>query len=44
MQYHAECLDVHKSAAKMSKSFEALFMDTLKLFMSIPDKVNLLLH
>ena len=42
MQYQSECLEALKSAAKISKSFEKVFMDTLKLFMAIPGKVNFL--
>ena len=36
MQYQSECLEALKSAAKISKPFEKVFMDTLKLFMAIP--------
>ena len=42
MQYQSECLEVLKSAAKISKPFEKVFTDTLKLFLSIPGKVNFL--
>ena len=46
MQYQSECLEALKSAAKISKPFEKvfmdMFMDTLKLFMAIPGKVNFL--
>ncbi len=42
MQYQSECLETLKSAAKISKPFEKVFMDTLKLFMAIPGKVNFL--
>ena len=42
MQYQSECLEALKSAAKISKPFEKVFMDTLKLFMAIPGKVNFL--
>ena len=31
-----------KSASKLSKPFEKVLMDTLKLFMTIPGKVNFL--
>ena len=40
MQYQSECLEALKSAAKISKPFEKVFMDTLKLFMAIPGKVR----
>ena len=40
MQYQSECLEALKSAAKISKPFEKVLMDTLKLFMAIPGKVN----
>ena len=42
MQYQSECLEALKSEAKISKPFEKVFMDTLKLFMAIPGKVNFL--
>ena len=42
MQYQSECLEALKSAANISKPFEKVFMDTLKLFMAIPGKVNFL--
>ena len=42
MQYQSECLEALKSAAKINKPFEKVFMDTLKLFMAIPCKVNIL--
>lgn len=42
MQYQSECLEALKSATKVSKPFEKVFMDTLKLFMAIPGKVNFL--
>lgn len=42
MLYQSECLEALKSAAKISKPFEKVFMDTLKLFMAIPGKVNFL--
>lgn len=40
MQYQSGCLEALKSAAKINKPFEKVFMDTLKLFMAIPGKVN----
>lgn len=42
MQYQSECLEALKSAAKINKPFEKVFMDTLKLFMALPGKVNFL--
>lgn len=42
MQYQSECLEALKSAAKVSKPFEKVLMDTLKFFMAIPGKVNFL--
>ncbi len=42
MQYQSECLEALKSAANVSKPFEKVLMDTLKLFMTIPGKVNFL--
>ena len=42
MQYQSECLEALKSAAKVSKPFEKVLMDTLKLFMAIPSKFNFL--
>ena len=42
MQYQSECLEALKSAAKVSKPFEKVLMDTLTLFMAIPGKVNFL--
>ena len=42
MQYQSESLEALKSAAKISRPFEKVFMDTLKLFMAIPGKVNFL--
>ena len=42
MQYQSEYLEALKSAAKINKPFVKVFMDTLKLFMAIPDKGNFL--
>ena len=42
MQYQSECLTALKSAVKISKPFEKTFMDTMKLFMAIPDRINFL--
>ena len=40
MQYQSECLTALKSAVKISKPFEKTFMDTMKLFMAIPDCIK----
>lgn len=42
MQYQSECLEALKSAAKINKPFEKVFMDTLKLFLAIRGKDNFL--
>ena len=42
MQNQSECLEALKSAAKISNRFKKVLMDTLKLFMAIPGKVNFL--
>lgn len=42
MQYQSECLEALKSAANVSKPFERVLMDTLKLFMAILGKFNFL--
>ena len=42
MQYQAECLSALKSIANIHKPFEKTFMDTMKLFMAIPDRINFL--
>ena len=41
MQYQSECLEALKSAAKINKPFEKVFMDMLKLFLAIRGKGNL---
>ena len=40
MQYQSECLSALKSVANIHKPFEKTFMDTMKLFMAIPDRIN----
>ena len=40
MQYQSECLSALKSVANIHKPFEKAFMDTMKLFMAIPDRIN----
>ena len=40
MQYQSECLSALKSMANIHKPFEKTFMDTMKLFMAIPDRIN----
>ena len=42
MQYQSECLSALKSMANIHKPFEKTFMDTMKLFMAIPDRINFL--
>ena len=42
MQYQSECLSALKSIANIHKPFEKTFMDTMKLFMAIPDRINFL--
>lgn len=41
-QYLTECRTALKSSVKVSKPFEKVFIDTLKMFMVIPDKINFL--
>ena len=42
MQYQSECLSALKSIANIHKPFEKTFMDTMKLFMAIPDCIDFL--
>ena len=42
MQYQSECYKALKSVVNIHKSFEKTFMDALKLFMAIPDRINFL--
>ena len=42
MQYQSECQMALKSVVKISKPFEKTFMDTMKLFMAIPNRINFL--
>ena len=42
MQYQSECRTVLKSVVNISKPFEKTFMDTMKLFMAIPNRINFL--
>ena len=41
-QYQSEALEALRSAANLGKPFEKVIMDTLKLFMAIPDKKTFL--
>ena len=41
-QYQSESLEALKSVANLGKPFETVLIDTLKLFMAIPDKINFL--
>ena len=42
MQYQSECLSALKSVVNIHKPFEKTFMDTMKLFMAILDRINFL--
>ena len=42
MQYQSECLSALKSVVNIQKPFEKTFMDAMKLFMAIPDRINFL--
>ena len=42
MQYQSESLEALKSVANIHKPFEKVFMDAMKLFMAIPDRINFL--
>ena len=41
-QYQSEVIEALKSVANLGKPFEKVIIDTLKLFMAIPDKINFL--
>lgn len=38
-QYQSEVIEALKSVANLGKPFEKVIIDTLKLFMAIPDKI-----
>ena len=40
MQYQSECLETLQSVANISKPFEKVFMDAMKLYMAIPGRIN----
>ena len=42
MQYQSECRNALESVVNISKSFQKVFMDAMKLFMAIPDRINFL--
>ena len=42
MQYQSECRNALESVVNISKSFQKVFMDAMKLFMAIPNRVNFL--
>ncbi len=42
MQYQSEGQSAFKSVVNLRKSFEKVFMDALKLFMAIPNRINFL--
>ena len=42
MQYQSECRNALESVIDISKSFQKVLMDAIKLFMVIPDRINFL--
>ena len=42
MQYQSECRNALESVVNISKSFQKVFMDAIKFFMAIPDRINFL--
>ena len=43
MQYQSECMNnALESVVNISKSLQKVFMDAIKLFMAIPDRINFL--
>ncbi|EDU98763.1 hypothetical protein BACCOP_04231 [Phocaeicola coprocola DSM 17136] len=42
MQYQSECRNALESVVNISKSFQKVFMDAMKLFMAIPNRINFL--
>lgn len=42
MQYQFECRNALKSAVNIGKSFQKVFIDAIKLFMAILDRINFL--
>lgn len=42
MQYQSECRSALKSVVNICKPFEKTFMDAMKLFMAILDRINFL--
>ena len=38
MQYQSECRNALEPVVNISKSFQKVFMDAIKLFMAIPDR------
>lgn len=42
MQYQSECRNALESVVNISKSFQKVFMDAIKLFMAIPDRIKFL--
>lgn len=42
MQYQSECRNALESVVNVSKSFQKVFMDAIKLFMAIPGCINFL--
>ena len=42
MQYQSECRNALESVVNISKSFQKVSMNAIKLFMAIPDRINFL--
>ena len=42
IQYQSECLSALKSVVNIHKPFEKTFMDTMKLSMAMPERINFL--
>lgn len=40
MQYQSECRNALELIINISKSFQKVFMDAIKLFIAIPDRIN----
>ena len=40
MPYQSECLSALKSIANIHEPFEKMFMDTIKIFIAIPNRIN----
>ena len=42
MQNKSECRNALESVVNISKSFQKVFMDAMKFFMAIPNRINFL--